>query len=187
MSMGIVNNNEFDLEKSNLKILEESNLVPSTQIIDITKGRGIGNVEVPDSLRKIIGETSTIEGRSEAIALAKQFGISSSSTSAYANGSHSTSSYDNPTEVKQHINNAKERITKKARNKLILALNHITTDKLENAGPAVLSQVARNMGCIIKDMEPDSDKVTGSNQPQFIFYAPQIKSEASFDVIYSKE
>lgn len=177
MPIGIVSDNDFDLELNRSKITAEVKQKP-------TLGRGINHVEVPESLRKIIGETSEINGREDALALANQFGISSSSVSAYANGATSTKSYHEPNkELKSHINSAKERISKKAQNRLINALNEITPEKLAEAKLRDISSVARDMAAIVKDMEVEEVKDTNQNGPTFVFYAPQIKSESAFDVI----
>jgi hypothetical protein len=85
MAMGIVSDSEFDKElaKANPTPREVSKQIPVTgEVVDMpAKGRGIGNVEVPDSLRKVIGETAVSEGRDTAVELARQFGISPSSAS----------------------------------------------------------------------------------------------------------
>lgn len=185
MSMGIVNDKEFEIESE--KLIHPSNESHGI-VTTIEKGRGKGNVEVPESLRKIIGETNELDGRKSALALGKSFGISPSSVSAYANGSTSTNSYDNPNkELKNHIDSAKERISKKARSTLFKALNGITSDKLNESRARDLSSVAKDMSAIIRNMEPDSNESKNSNSPTFVFYAPQPIKEDIFDVIYSKE
>ena len=190
MGMGIGSDSEFDLEKSRFSnIREESNSVSETNatIVDIQKGRG-NNPEVPNGLRKIIGEESEINGRQAGLDIAKQFGISPSSASAYANGSTSTASYDSQPNL-NHINGAKERIAKRARTKLMKALFHITDDKLGDAKARDLAGIAKDMSAIVKDMEPEKERIPGDNGngPTFIFYAPQFRDERSFDVVHVKE
>jgi|SRR6185295_2641027 len=185
MGMGIVNDNDFELEKNRL------NIVPSKSneaiINDIESGRGLGNVQVPDSLRKIIGETSEINGRVDGLALANQFGISPSSVSAYANGSTSTKSYDK-TPNKSHINEAKLRVSNRARNRLMQALHNITPEKLASSKATECAGIAKDMSVIIKNMEPESQSPNGGvASPTFVFFAPQPIREDTFDVIYSKE
>lgn len=176
MPMGIVSSEDFEIEKKQVEIKR----LPD-------KGRGNGNNGVPDSLRKIIGETSSIDGRQEGLSLANQFGISPSSVSAYSNGSTSTASYDSPTEIKNHIDDAKERISKSARIRLRKALHHITDEKLEGAKLTELSSVAKDMAGIIKVMEPEREANQNQNGPIFVFYAPQIREEKGFDYIEVKE
>lgn len=182
--MGIVSDSDFESELSRLS----GNSDNPAEIIDITKGRGKGSKEVPESLRKIIGETNELDGRSDAIELAKRFGISSSSVSAYGHGSTSTASYNKPNEeLKNHINESKDRIAKKARGRLFNALKHITDEKLSQARVKDVSSVARDMAAIIKDVEPDNKSEASKQSPQFVFYAPQFRDERSFDVIKVKE
>lgn len=183
MPLGVVNDDEFDLEISKCNLIKNE-----SEIIDLpNKGRN-GQKEVPDSLRKIIGETSEIEGRPEAVSLARQFNISPSSVSAYSNGATSTKSYnESKSSIRDHINRSKERISKKARSRLISALDQITPEKLAEAKLIDVSSVARQMAAIVKDMEPEIERSSTVNQPQFIFYAPQFKSEQNFEVIHSTE
>lgn len=191
MAMGIISDEELELEIINSiyrkKIPASTNTeaenIPPAIIQDVPKpGRGEGNNQVPDSLRKIIGEEHTINGRSAGIALAESFGISHSSESAYANGATSTTSYDK-TPNKNHINDAKTRVVKKARNKLFAALNNITNDKLENTKARELAGIAKDMSAVIKNMEPDSPVGKESNGPTFVFFAPLPIREDKFDVI----
>lgn len=182
MPLGVVNDNDFELEIS--KCIKIGEVIQSPN-----KGRGPQR-EVPDSLRRIIGEESEINGRKEGVALAKQFGISPSSVSSYANGSTSTASYNQPkSSITDHINRVKERITKKAKNRLILALNEITPEKLAEAKLKDISSVAKDMSGIIKDMQEDSQDRAGqnSNVPQFIVYSPQFKKEEYYDTIIVNE
>ncbi len=188
MSMGIVSDEEFDLEQETLtKPREQSNSSPiiKPEIIDMNRGRGIGNIEVPNGLRRIIGETAITDGRRESLQLASSFGISEVSASAYAKGATSTSSYDN-TPNKPIISNAKERVVKSARQRLMQAMRALTPDKLNDTKAVDLSTIARNMAGVIKQMEPE--KTTNDNGgPTFILYAPQFRSESSFEIVHAKE
>ena len=183
MGMGIVS--DVELEK------EISNTIPqSSPNINILpeRGRGQGNLGVPESLRKIIGEESEINGRKSALDLARTFGISPSSTSAYAHGSNSTSSYNSSDkDLKEHITEAKEKISKRARSKLMLALNSLSPDKMKDLKATDASSVAKDMSVIIKNMEPPKQEGQVVNGPQFVFYAPQFSKEESFDFIEIKE
>lgn len=191
MPLGIVSDSELEKEISNSGQNNAPPIIPIVspivgEVITIEKGRGHGSLEVPDSLRKIIGETSELEGRKQALALAESFGVSPSSVSAYSNGSTSTSSMDRQPNL-DHINQAKERISKRARKVLNRALANITEAKLSDAKAPELAQVARSMGAIVKDMEPEKARIDERQGPQFIFYAPQIISEQKFETVYAKE
>jgi len=187
MAMGIVSDEEFNLEKR--KICPPSLIDPTSHeavIVELERGRGQGNVEVPDSLRKVIGEESAINGRSSALELADRFGVSPSSVSAYSNGSRSTASYENQPDL-SHITAAKLKIAKKARNRLVLALNSLTQEKIEAAKVKDISGVAKDMSAIIRNMEPERPTNNGAGGPTFIFYSPQMRTEKVFDIVQVKE
>lgn len=196
MPMGIVTDKDFDSELSRVddtraetKSAPVINAPIVGEIVDApSRGRGEGSTGVPDGLRKIIGEESITNGRQSAIELASQFGLSPSSVSAYANGATSTSSYHD-TPNRPHINQAKERISKRARGKLLLALSKITGDKLEGTNAKDLAGVAKDMSAIVKNMEPDKEKGPNEvdNGPKFVIYAPQFRDERHFETVVVKE
>ena len=178
MAMGIVDDNELERELN--KLNKNNSIVVNSP----SKGRAPNDVNVPDSLRKIIGETNEIDGRKEAVALAKMFDISSSSVSAYANGVTSTASYnEKKTDIQNHINESKARIAGKARARLMNSLKHITDEKLSESKPAELALVARHMATVMREMEPPKEQVNENNGIQFIFYSPNIRKEEVYDVI----
>lgn len=205
MGMGIVSGKDFDLESSKLIKPVPSNTDSHESISNndspnnaqakiepiITPGRKAHDVNVPDSIRNLIADTSVSEGRPAALALAESLGISSSSVSAYSRGATSTASYDTPkAQIKLVSDAAKLRVAKRARSKMMQALHHITPDKLENAKLRDLAGVARDMSVIIKNMEPEKEKETGNinnNGPQFVFFAPKFESEAAYPAVHSRE
>ena len=165
-------------------------ITPEVVIEDITRrGRSEGDVNVPDSLRQLIAEEQLLNGRPAALKLAAQFGISSSSVSAYANGATSTASYDQPKPaIINHLNKAREKATKRASKTLNAALGAITQDKLDYTDAKDLASIAKDMSAIIKNLEPkqvQSDDM--SNTPQFVIFAPQFRDERSFETIHVKE
>jgi len=195
MPMGIVSDSDFSSELDKLNPSsrdkrDKSESVPSpvAEIVDAPhKGRGTGNVEVPDSLRRVIGEDSAINGRQSAIELAQSFGVSPSSVSAYANGSHSTSTYDDRPNA-SHINGSRLRVSKRAFNKLNKALHAISDDKLAVSSAKDLSSIAKDMAGVIKVMEPeDSGPKNVNNGPTFVFYSPQFRKEEHYETVVAKE
>ena len=208
MGMGIVSDNEFNKEFTKLTGLTiETNVVHIPEIIkdnkeeprdseqtgvieDVpTRGRGEGSTEVPNSVRKLIGDESVANGRQSAIELAESFGISPSSVSAYNVGATSTSSYEDRPNAGT-IRRTKERIAKRARGKLFLALSKITEDKLDAANIKDLAAVAMNMSVIAKNSEPSEEHQPKDNRsagPTFVFYAPQSRREDTFDTINVKD
>ena len=183
MAMGIVSDEELEkeLNNGNTRIPVNGIVIPKEN----DHGRNNGDVNVPESLRKVIGQDSIENGRSSALALASSFGISDSSVSAYANGATSTAQYNGGNrELRKHNNKVKERIVSKARSRLISSLNHITPEKLQEAKLKDVSAVARDMSMIIKNMEPQ-DVENEDNKPNvnIIFYAPNTRKESEYDVI----
>jgi len=193
MPLGLISDDDFlaELENSSVPILSKSieGLSITGQVIDRPPLGRIGP-EVPDTLRKIIGETSNIDGRQDALELASNFSISNSSVSAYANGATSTASYNEPNSpLKAHIDSAKLKVSKRASNRLMRALHHITDDKLESAKAAELATIAKSLSGVVKDMEPDIPKnpigIGGGNQ--IILYAPRLIAEGALDSIKVEE
>lgn len=192
MAMGIVSNKDFEKEEEELKKSNDTIPLPP-QINDITPrvGRGIGNNQVPEALRKIIGEEANINGRDSALALARDFGIGPSSVSAYTKGATSTSSINNPIQAQlEHINRGKARVSKRAKAKLMMALEAITEEKIEAAKLSDISSVARDMSTIMKQMEPtitSNDMNMNNTGPTFVFYKPEKKSEDDYPTIHVRE
>jgi hypothetical protein len=189
MAMGIVSDTDFETEQENLsKPVSKSVPIIQPQIVDMNRGRGNGNVNVPNGLRKIIGSTAIEDGRKEAVELGRNFGLSPSSVSAYTQGATSTASYDEQPN-KSTITSAKERIARSARSKLRQALTALTPDKLQDTKAVDLSTIAKNMAGVVKQMEPDisNQGMNGNGSPTFILYAPQFRKEENFEVVYAKE
>lgn len=183
MPMGIVSDKDFENEDSKLNPQPK----PKSEVITIEKGRG-NNPEVPNGLRNIIGETAITDGRASALDLAKQFGLSPSSVSAYTQGATSTATYDvRPNEGV--IRNTKEKIGKIARGKLMKALRNITDDKLESTSARDLSGIAKDMSAVVRNMEEEQSvkNNTVNTGPTFVIYSPQFKKEEHFDVVTAKE
>lgn len=188
MPIGIVSDEDFEKEVKSYNQSKPGGHITPVVIEDIPKrGRPTGATEVPDSLRQIIGETSVLEGRAAALDLAKDWGISPSSVSAYAKGATSTSSYNAPKpSIINHINKSRARAVKKASHVLNSALRAITQEKLDYTDADKLSGIAKDMSAIIKNLEPPPAPVStdeGKGGPQFVIFAPQFRDERSFETI----
>lgn len=183
MPMGVVEDDDFEAA------LNDCGPIAKVEVIDLpTPGRKEGDVNVPDSIRSIIGETSEVNGRQDAIALAKTFGLSESSVSAYANGASSTATYDNPKpSIVDVITKSKQRIGRKAAKIAIKAVDNIDDVKLSNCSAVELAQVAKSMGSLVSQMSPDESSKS-DHRPQIIqFFAPPMKTEQQFETIMVKE
>jgi predicted transcriptional regulator len=169
--------------------IEGGNELQTPPIVTASVGRGKGNTEVPQSLRKLIGESSIEEGSAAANAIGQFLGISRSSVSAYSHGATSTATYNKPvTELADHLHKTRKKISKRAAGKLFKALNVIDEDKLNELSALEASTVAKNMSAVIKQMEPDvAHNHNTVNGPVITFYAPSLVREETFDVITVSE
>jgi predicted transcriptional regulator len=162
------------------------------EILPLEKaGRKSGDTNVPESLRKVIGEEAVINGRASALSLAKDFGVSPSSVSAYTKGATSTASINSPVkDLIGHINKSRQRAITRAQNTLNGALGAITQEKLDFTDAKDLSSIAKDMSVVIKNLEPPQlpqvDPSTIST-PQFTIYAPHFRDERTFETIVVKE
>lgn len=192
MALGIVSDDEFSSQINSVRsIPAPPPKVPVLigEVVEIERGRGEGSVAVPDSLRKLLGETAIEEGNKSAQTIANFLGISPSSVSAYKKGATSTASYHEPKkELKRHMNGVKSRISLKASKTLRRALDNITDDKLEGSKASELAAIAKNLSGIVKDMEPETTGSNGNgNGPSIVIFAPQITTEEHYDVVQAKE
>lgn len=177
MALGIVSNEDFEQELGFV--------LPIATVKDsVVKGRPEGTLNVPDSIRVIIGDTAIESGRKDSLDMAQFFDVSPSSASAYAKGATSTASYNAPIgALGSHINRTKARISKKASLVAKRAIDYITDEKLSEASATELASVARSMAGIVKDMEPSELHTPQGPLVQFVLHAPQMLKESSFDVI----
>jgi len=189
MAMGIVSEEDFLKEIDSLSPKRKDEKESSRRIPIPEHGRSDGDVNVPESLRKIIGEESVINGRQAGLDLASEFGISPSSVSAYARGASSTTSYNSPSlDRVRHLNKSRARAVNRATRTLNSALGSITSEKLDYADAKDLAGIAKDMSVIIKNLEPQAEPTNQSiEQKQFVIFAPQIRSEKEFDVIDVQE
>jgi len=191
MPLGIVSDSDFnkELEVSESKP-KQNNGSTNGRVEQLpARGRGPGNIEVPQSIKQLIGVSSIEDGRAESLQLAERFSISPSSVSAYTNGANSTATYDKPnSELKKVNDGIREKITSKARSRLLKAINHITDDNLKGSKPRDLAAIAKDMSAVVKNMEPDSNSnLTNLNNPTFVVYAPQIRREEVYETIQLQE
>lgn len=185
MPMGVVTDDDFQKE------IDNSSIPITGDVIDMPRpGRQVNDVNVPESLRKIIGETSEIEGRKSALDLAAQFGISASSVSAYGNGATSTASYNTPdTDLSQHIKGRKNKVVGSALTRLTRAMSSLTKDKIATSSAREISAIAKDMAQVVQMMEEKTPDGVNNNvrAPQFLVYAPTMIDERKFEVIQAKE
>lgn len=186
--LGILNDDEFNKELGKSSETELVNNEVVAQIKDRELGKGADNNDVPNSLRRVIGEEYAVNGRKAALELAEQFGVKKDSVSAYGNGSTSCATYNKQPNL-AFLNSARLKVSRKATEVLGRALEEITDENRLSACSAVeLASVAKSMSGIVKDMEPELPKSNeGGSGPTYVFYAPTIKSENHYDVVNARE
>lgn len=209
MSLGIVSNEDFDSELSNssrdhrpsnndrrapeIMDAEESNqpIIDSSQLPEIKEhhphGRNMDDVNVPQSMRKLIGDTAIFEGRRAGLQLASSLGISSSSVSSYTNPNNSALSDSNKDDITSFLTGRKNKITKRAINKLGLAISLIDETKLQEMDARGLSGVAKDMAQVVKHMEPPVKEAETKEPVQFLMYAPVINTENKYQTVIAKD
>jgi hypothetical protein len=205
MGLGIVSNQDFESELSNSSSLNrninrtpEIDMSPDETDNGITNsatlikkyhehGRNEGDINVPQSLRKLIGDTATFEGRPAGLQLASSLGISNSSVSSYTNPNNSALSESNKSDIDSFLTERKVKISKRAINKLGLAISMIDEDKLKKCSARELSGVAKDMSQVVKHMEPSIDSTSVATPVQFFMYAPEIKTENKYQTVIAKD
>lgn len=187
MAMGICSDDELAKELERLKKVPSNPIPPKPTAEVIEKktrgwngGRESEHTDVPDVLRRVIGDT-VLESGNRAL-VARAFGVSESSVSAYKNGATSTASYHrSDKELKAHMREKRSEVSDKARTKLLDALDGITPDKLVAAKARDLAGIAKDMSAVIQNME--SKEIEELNQTNIIFYSPKPKSEEDYVTI----
>ena len=195
MPLGIVSDKEFDSERINSDVshtiernedTEKSTPVVTSDVLTLPSvGRDRDVPNVPQSLRKMIGEEVATNGLKSAMKFASSLGISQPTASTYARGEVSPGT-TNP-DLLQHINNRKTKISKKALNKLSMALNHLDDSKLLGCDAKELSSVAKDMAAVVNSMSPKEAESVNPQNAQFHFYAPQIRNEKHYETVVAKD
>ncbi len=189
MPLGIVNDEDFDQElldqglgnKVNTEPIRPEVIIPEI-ITPNTPGRRPGDNNVPDTVRQFIAEAGLL-GASNA-ELSQLMNVSQSSVSAYKHGATSTATYhDKKPSIVNHLNKAKERISRKARRVLNDSLDELTPEKLRSVKAKDNAIIARAMASIVKEMEPEVKIENNDNRVQFVMFAPAIRAEKHYDAI----
>ena len=183
MPLGIITDDELKSELVHLGIVTEESK-KKAEIVDIKRGRG-DKEETPEVIRNIVAECA-LQGAPHK-QLIEMFGVSQASVSAYKNGATSTATYhEGEKKLKNHTNQVRARISKKATNRMMAALDGITKEKLEDVKPRDLAAIAKDMSAVIKNIEPQKES-NENDGVRFVIYAPQLKQEIDFQTIHVSE
>jgi len=169
--MLVVDDESFELELNRSMRVADVVTLPA-------KGRN-GAKATPDSLRKLIAHDA-LNG-TPASELAEAYGVSESSVSAYKNGASSTTTYhEGKGELKDFTDMTRDKIKNRAQNKLLLALKHMTEDKIKEVKPIELSTIAANMSRVVEKMSPKEQTTVNNN---IVFYSPKQISKENYETI----
>lgn len=187
MAIGIVSDIEYESELDSL-VARDPVRDPVEILTPSPLGRGENNLEVPETIRKIIGECALEDGSKETIStLAKSLDISPSQVSAYKHGATSTASYNESNqELKAHTDTIRDRISRRALSRVSLAISSLTKDKIDSAKARDIAGIAKDMSAVVKNLEQESEETNRKNV-NYIIFAPRQRSEESFDVIHVSE
>ena len=203
MPLGIVNDQEFEQEINNSSVdsnnydkprasnpttVITSDSLPEIEILP-SVGRTPEVSNVPQSLRKILGEEVAVNGLRSARQLADSLGgISQPTLSTYGRGEVSPNGKnDQDNDLTNYINGRKGKITKKALHKINLALSLMDETKLMGCDAKELSSVAKDMSVVVKQMEPTVKEEEKKDPVQFHFYSPVIKQENHYETVTAKD
>ena len=205
MGLGIISDDDFFKELKNSSIDNNTtnttnNTTSPDDLLDGTvitsnilpmnpQGRHNDVNNVPQSLRKILGEEVATNGLSSAMRLADSFGgISQPTLSTYGTGQVSRGIKSNKSDdMYEYVNGRKTKITKRALNKLNLAMSLMDETKLMGCDAKELSTVAKDMAQIVKHMEPSKQVEEIKEAVQFHFYAPQVRNENHYETVVAKD
>jgi DNA-binding transcriptional regulator YdaS (Cro superfamily) len=179
---GAVGNEHWGYEMP-LGVLTEDEF--ETEVKELDRGRGLGQKNIPMPVRKIIQETTLENGRKKGVELAKSFGVSPSSVSAYKRGETGLGQPKNPELVGQ-LNEIKSKISTDAALTVSRAIGYITPEKMKDLSANKVAVLARDLSAVVKTMSPEDQAQVGFG-PNFIIYAPKMKSEDAYEVIESGE
>lgn len=181
MPMMLVSPEDFEKELDKPKEIEQKREI---KIVDINRGRTIGKTEIPNEIRKEIANEALTSNKT-GIEIAEEYNVSQSSVSAYKHGATSTTTYHNQNnELNKHVSNVKSEISDNARNRLMMALNEITPDKVRDSKLKDIASIARDMSVVAKNMEPPAG-INVNNQ--VVVYRPKLRDEDDYDVITVNE
>lgn len=181
MPMGVISDDELEAELESERPANNNSEQHECNVIDINRGRGQGNTEVPAPLRNVIGEEA-ITRTTTLKELARIFDVSPASVSAYKNGATSTASYNRPdTQLSKHVDSVKDKIKNKAQARILLAMSHITAEKVEAAKLRDIAGLARDMSAVIKNME--DSKGQGNTNITYQIYAPRERKESDYEIV----
>jgi predicted transcriptional regulator len=161
--LGIISEEEFN------KSINDSKNAPS--LIRQKNEGGYNGHKTGLSIKKVIADESLESGNVKDIA--KEFGVSRQSIDAYKRGDTSTGNQYHDKDLTEFVKSRKNKIADLAMDRLEIAADAITEDKLAAASLRDASSVMKDMASVVRDMTAKDDD--GNNMLCSLFSCPDIK------------
>lgn len=146
------------------------------EIKEIKRGRG-EVLDIGEERRKEIATLALTSGLSIE-EVAKLTGVSPQSVSAYKHGATSEATYNKKDEsLGEHVDGIKTQVSNAAQNKLMMAIEALTGEKIHGAKARDIAGIAKDMSAIMKNMTPDGPLVQNN---KVLIYQPRVKEEDDF-------
>jgi len=181
-------------DEANKLIHDDTNLFKNDErnkdIIDykiepIKHGRGAGVENLTEGMRQLIAEEALVSGRTIQD-IADEYGISRDAVNAYKHGATSEATYNQPNaNLLEKVIEVKDNIKTQAQNKLLLAIQSLTDQKISSAKAKDIAGIAKDMSSVIRNVEgPDGPTF---NNSKVLIYSPRLKEEDDYKVIEARE
>lgn len=155
------------------------------EIAEIKRGRG-DSLNVEPEIRAMIAEEAIRSGKTQ-LQIAQEYGVSPQAVEAYKNGATSLATYHEPKqELKQVVDQTKEDIAIRAKNKLAQCLEELSPEKIRGAKAKDIAGIAKDMSSVHKNMTADFDKSVNINN-KILVYQPRMKEEDDYEVVEAIE
>jgi predicted transcriptional regulator len=182
-------------EQANQLIQDDTNLFKNDErnkdvvdypIQEIKRGRGAGVENLTPGMRELIAEEALVSGKT-LDQIADEYGISRDAVNAYKHGATSEATYNQPdAKLLDKVNEVKTEIKTQAQNKLLLAIQSLTDQKISGAKAKDIAGIAKDMSSVLRNVEgPDSN--LNFNNSKVLIYSPRLKEEDDYKVIEARE
>jgi hypothetical protein len=174
------------IESANSPEIMEASVteMPPSNIVEHKRsgsGRTAGTVNRTPEERMQIAEDAAILGSAEA---ARIHGCSQSQAHSYAHGFNTCAQRLPSNANGESAINAIEKVRQRAIDKILMAMDLITDDKLGNQTPQAISQVAANLSKIPSNLESrDTGDINRGNTVNVVVYSPPVKEERQYKTI----
>lgn len=154
------------------------------EVKEIKHGRGVGTENLTDAMRQLIAEDALVSGKTIE-EVAKDYGVSPQSVSAYKHAATSTSTYNQPNEALAPIvGDIKSQIKEEAQNKILSALIALNPDKIAAAKARDIASIAKDMSSVVRNLTDDGPLIQNNT---VLVYKPRVKEEDDYQIIEARE